>query len=204
MPAREPTPAPVVLPAVGEEEAAGSATDHDDAGSDFGVNARTTTRADTQLDMYADFAQFAGSPSAQSILNTPSKRSLGRLSVSPIAFKTLRSPPASGGGLPSEAGPSGAHLPVSEPPESPSGISQPPESPTARLQAEDQERERKLVEERELARKAATEREANNRARIEALRLLEGSGDESEEEEIRLSQVMKWVDSRLCHPLLLT
>ncbi|CAK9786493.1 unnamed protein product [Cutaneotrichosporon oleaginosum] len=166
------------LPLESEAEGAGSAIHDDDDGSDFG------------LDMYADFAQFAGSPSTQPLLNTPSKCNLIRPSSSPVAMKTSRSPMASEVGVVSGIGPSSPyhHIPRS------SGArlrsSQSPLSPTARLQAEDHQRERKLAEEREHAQQAAAQREAENRARLMAMRFLEGDSDQSDDEqEIRLSQI---------------
>ncbi|GMK54642.1 hypothetical protein CspeluHIS016_0112280 [Cutaneotrichosporon spelunceum] len=170
-------PAPEAL----EEDAGGSATEYDDAGSNFG------------LDLYADFAQFAGSPSAQSILNTPAKRSLVRLSVSPAALKAFQSPGASKIELAAVAGGSVLGSGPSEHFGVPSNASESaaPLSPTARLLAEDKERERKAVEERERAQKAAAEREANNRAQFEAIKLLEGSDESDDGEELRLSQVFR-------------
>ncbi|BEI81428.1 hypothetical protein CcaverHIS002_0205880 [Cutaneotrichosporon cavernicola] len=176
-------PVPAEPPAVEavEEADSGSATDYENAGSEFG------------LDLYADFAEFAGSPS-QSILITPAKRSMTRLSVSPTASKTFRSHVASKFGVTTEAGESTAGPGPPEHSESLYKASQPPMSPTARLLAEEQERERKVAEERERAQTAAAEREANNRAQFEAIKLLEGSDDSDDGDELRLSQVFRDIE----------
>ncbi|BEJ12124.1 hypothetical protein CspHIS471_0205840 [Cutaneotrichosporon sp. HIS471] len=172
-------PVPADPPAVEavEEADSGYATDYENAGSEFG------------LDLYADFAEFAGSPS-QSILITPAKHSMTRLSVSPTASKTFRSHVASKFGV-TTAGESSVGPGPPEHSESLSKASQPPMSPTARLLAEEQERERKAAEERERAQAAAAEREANNLAQFEAIKLLEGSDDSDDGDELRLSQVFR-------------
>ncbi len=155
--------------------------------------------------MYADFEQYAGSPSAPSasvasLHNTPSKSTLKRPSLSPVALKALKSPSASLKiGQMRSASPRGSTGgPVSPralgPPRSPSKLSQPRPSITARVLAEDEERQRKAIEAREAGKKAAEERAEERTAIARAqLELLEGIGSDSEEEPEGLDDILRSV-----------